>query len=125
MYAHGLRRPLPLFPPAVRAHQEQSDRRRREQGRVLPFQPLIEPLQLQGADGDGGIPAEVHARQGHRHVVGPRPDEHAMHAGGLARAAYASRSLWAKLSYQPPTENTGIRIFANCSRVLIDFQNES
>src|SRR5579859_4396632 len=43
----------------------------------------------------------------------------------LLSAAYPSRSLSAKLSYQPPTEKTGTCTFAIWSRVLMPFQIES
>src|ERR1035438_4318762 len=43
----------------------------------------------------------------------------------LRSAANASRSLCTKLSYHPPTENTGTRTLSNCSRVLMARQNSS
>src|ERR1022692_2189954 len=80
------RRPLPLLAPAVHAHHKHPHGSLRKQRRVFAFQKLVEPLHLNPAQRHIGIRSEVHAVQLRRLVVGPRPDQYAVHARALAQA---------------------------------------
>src|SRR4051794_27619190 len=72
------RRPFAFLPPDVGPHDEDLDRRLRYQWRLDPFQPVIEPLQLEAADRQAALRPETHVLERNRHIVRPGSDQNAV-----------------------------------------------